>query len=96
MKISTKDVQHVARLSRLRFSEDQISLLTHQLNAILEYFEKLQELDTTGVEPSTHAVNLTNVFREDRIKASLTEEESLKNGPSKERGCFKVPKVIEG
>ncbi len=96
MKITRNDVEHVARLARLRFSEDQLEVFTSQLNDILAYFDKLQKLDTTSVEPSSHAVNLTNVFREDVVTASIPEEESLKNAPASERGCFRVPKVIEG
>ncbi len=96
MKITKSDVEHVARLARLRFSQHQIDLFTDQLNAILAYFDKLQELDTAGVEPSTHAVNLCNAYRDDLVKASLSVEASLQNAPANERGCFKVPKVIEG
>ncbi len=96
MKITKTDVEHVARLARLRFAEDQLDLCTEQLNSILSYFDKLQELDTSGVEPSTHAVSLCNAFRDDLVKQSLPEEISLQNAPDSEHGCFKVPKVIEG
>jgi aspartyl-tRNA(Asn)/glutamyl-tRNA(Gln) amidotransferase subunit C len=96
VKITKNDVLHVAKLAYLRFPENQIDRFTQQLNTILEYFERLQELDTTGVAPLTHAVQLNNAFRGDAVKESLTKEESLQNGPSTERNCFKVPKVIEG
>jgi len=96
MKITRHDVEHVAVLARLKFTEDELTLFTDQMNSILSYFDTLQKLDTTGVEPSTHAVNLSNAFREDRVGQSLAGEEALKNSPAHERSCFKVPKIIEG
>jgi aspartyl-tRNA(Asn)/glutamyl-tRNA(Gln) amidotransferase subunit C len=71
-------------------------VFTEQLNALLSYFDKLQEIDTTGVEPSTHAVAMCNAFREDMPRPSIVEDEALRNAPASERGCFKVPKIIEG
>jgi aspartyl-tRNA(Asn)/glutamyl-tRNA(Gln) amidotransferase subunit C len=95
MKITKKDVEHVATLARLRFKEDEVNLFAQQLNDILEYFEKLRNINTTNVNPSTHAVNLTNAFREDNVKSSLPSDESLKNAPDSEQTYFKVPKIIE-
>jgi aspartyl-tRNA(Asn)/glutamyl-tRNA(Gln) amidotransferase subunit C len=96
LRITRIDVEHVAQLARLRFSEDQLVLFTEQLNTLLSYFDKLQEVDTTGIEPSTHAVSLCNAFREDMPRPSIVEDEALRNAPASERGCFKVPKIIEG
>jgi aspartyl-tRNA(Asn)/glutamyl-tRNA(Gln) amidotransferase subunit C len=96
VKITKRDVVHVAGLARLRFSEDQLDLFTDQLNTILTDFDKLQQLDTSGVEPSTHAVSICNAFREDQRRPSLSGEESLENAPARERSCFKVPRIIEG
>ncbi len=96
MRITRIDVEHVAQLARLRFSEDQLALFTEQLNTLLSYFDKLQEVDTRGIEPSTHAVSLCNAFREDLSRPSIVEDEALRNAPASERGCFKVPKIIEG
>ena len=96
MKITRSDVEHVAQLARLRFSEDQLALFTEQLDTLLSYFDKLQEVDTTGIEPSTHAVSMSNAFREDQVRLSSPEDDALKNAPASERGCFKVPKIIEG
>ncbi len=96
MKITRNDVEHVAQLARLRFTEDQLALFTEQLNTLLSYFDKLREADTTGIEPSTHAVNLCNAFRKDLARQSLVEDDALRNAPASERGCFKVPKIIEG
>jgi len=77
MKITKKDVMYVATLAHLQFKEDEISTFAHQLNNILEYFEKLQNVDTTDVEPSTHAVNLSNVFRGDIEQKSLPSDKAL-------------------
>jgi aspartyl-tRNA(Asn)/glutamyl-tRNA(Gln) amidotransferase subunit C len=96
MKITRRDVKHVAGLARLRFTEDELELFTEQMNTLLSYFDTLQQLDTTGVEPATHAVNLANAFRDDLVGKSLDGEEALKNAPAQERSCFKVPKIIEG
>jgi aspartyl-tRNA(Asn)/glutamyl-tRNA(Gln) amidotransferase subunit C len=96
VKITRSDVEHVAQLARLRFSEDQLALFTEQLDTLLSYFDKLQEVDTRGIEPSTHAVSMCNAFREDQVRLSSPEADALKNAPASERGCFKVPKIIEG
>jgi aspartyl-tRNA(Asn)/glutamyl-tRNA(Gln) amidotransferase subunit C len=96
VKITRSDVEHVAQLARLRFSQDQLELFTEQLNTLLSYFDKLQEVDTAGIEPSTHAVDLCNAFRQDLSRPSMAEDDALRNAPASERGCFKVPKIIEG
>ena len=95
MKITTKDVAHVATLARLQFSNDEVKRFTHQLNDILGYFEKLQQVATTDVPPSTHAVEVKNVFRPDVVRDSLPIEEAVSNAPDSEQTCFKVPKIIE-
>jgi len=94
-KISRDDIQHVALLSRLAFSEQEIDSFTRELNSILDYFTKLNELDTSNVQPTSHSIEMTNVFREDARKPSLTPEEALSNAPDQENGCFKVPKIIQ-
>ncbi|MCX8042496.1 MAG: Asp-tRNA(Asn)/Glu-tRNA(Gln) amidotransferase subunit GatC [Desulfobacterota bacterium] len=95
MKITAHDVVHVARLARLHIPDKEIEAMTGQLNAILEYFETLQEINTTDIPPSTHAVALTNAFRDDRCSPSLAPEEALANAPETEQSYFKVPKIIE-
>lgn len=95
MSISRDDVLHVAELARLALTEKEIELLTGQLQRILSYVEKLSELDTTGVEPTSYTVPLRSVTREDKVTPSLSQEKALANAPASERGCFKVPKVIE-
>lgn len=95
MKISKKDVEHVAMLARLHLDEDEKDKYTQQLNSILDYMEKLNQLDTEKVEPTSHVLPIKNVLRKDEVKASLSNEEVLSNAPDKEDGCFKVPKIIE-
>ena len=95
MGVTRKEVQKVADLARLRLDEQEMEEMTSQLNDILDYFEKLKELDTEDVEPLSHVLPLKNVFREDVVEPSLTQEEALRNAPEKGRGHFKVPRVID-
>jgi len=95
MKITKEEVEHVALLARLKFNESEKERFTVQMNSILEYVEKLAELDTTDVEPTFHAVAQTNVFRQDLVKPSIPRDLSLGNAPDGDRGFFRVPKIIE-
>lgn len=95
MKISREQVAYVAHLARLEFSEEETERFTSQLNDILRYMDKLGEVDTTGVEPMTHAIAQKNAFREDVVGESLPPELSLANAPGARGGSFQVPKVIE-
>ena len=95
MKIAKKDVEHVAKLARLRLTEEEKEKFGKQLSDILEYVEKLNELDTARIEPTSHVVALKNVMREDEVKPSLPVEEVLSNAPAREGKYFKVPKIIE-
>ena len=94
MAVTVKDVEHIAKLARLEFSNEEKQEFTHQLNEILAYVGQLNKLDTSNVEPLSHVVELNNVFREDEVKKGLTAEEALQNAPSKSERFFKVPKVI--
>jgi aspartyl-tRNA(Asn)/glutamyl-tRNA(Gln) amidotransferase subunit C len=94
MSVTIKDVEHIAALARLEFSDEEKEKFTHQLNDILQYIEKLNELDTSKVEPLSHVIELSNVFRDDVVKPSIPTEEALKNAPAKVDTLFKVPKVI--
>jgi aspartyl-tRNA(Asn)/glutamyl-tRNA(Gln) amidotransferase subunit C len=94
MAVTIRDVEYVASLARLEFSDREKEKLTHELNEILKYVEKLNELDTEKVEPLAHVIELGNVFREDEVQPSIAQEEALKNAPSKNDKFFKVPKVI--
>jgi aspartyl-tRNA(Asn)/glutamyl-tRNA(Gln) amidotransferase subunit C len=95
MKITTEEVDHVAVLARLKFSEEEKERFVSQLNSILEYMGQLGRLDTSSVEPTFHAVTQKNVFREDVVQPSLDLERTLANGPDPDRGFFRVPKIIE-
>lgn len=95
MSITVKDVQHVAKLARLQLSPEEEATFTEQMNAILQYAEKLNELDTENVKPTTHVLQVSNVMREDVVKESLSQEEALLNAPEDEDGHFKVPAVLE-
>jgi aspartyl-tRNA(Asn)/glutamyl-tRNA(Gln) amidotransferase subunit C len=93
--ITKKEVEYVARLARLRLTEEEKERYTKQLADILRYINKLNELDTEKVEPTSHVLHLSNVFREDRVKPSLKQEEILANAPEVESSYFKVKKIIE-
>jgi len=95
MSITLKDVEHVANLARLELSDAEKSQFTDQLNAILKYAEKLNELNTDDVEPTSHVFELVNVMREDVRKESLPIEKVLLNAPDEEDDQIKVPAVIE-
>ena len=95
MKISRNEVEHVARLARLALQPEELEALTGQMDAILDYVDKLNELDTEGIEPTAHAVPMENAFREDLVKPSIGIERAQQNAPEKDGSCFKVPKVIE-
>lgn len=94
-KISRKEVLHVARLARLTFSEAEVERFTEQLSAILTYMEKLDELDTTGVEPTSHVLPIANVFKPDEVHPSWKRDHIMAGGPSIEHGHYKVPKIVE-
>lgn len=95
MKISEQDIKTVASLSRLRIREEEADDVIFQLNKILTYVENLQAIDTTNIEPTTYALPMQNVFREDKVKPSLARELALSNAPLKDDGYFKVPRVLE-
>ncbi|MBI2618976.1 MAG: Asp-tRNA(Asn)/Glu-tRNA(Gln) amidotransferase subunit GatC [Ignavibacteriales bacterium] len=94
MAVTVNDVEHIAALAKLEFSNEEKEKFTHQLNQILNYVEKLKELDTENVEPLSHVIELSNRFREDKAESGLTPEEALQNAPSRTEKFFKVPKVI--
>ncbi|NPA15377.1 MAG: Asp-tRNA(Asn)/Glu-tRNA(Gln) amidotransferase subunit GatC [Deferribacteres bacterium] len=96
MAISKEEVIYVARLARLEFTDEEIEEFTHQLGKVLDYIEKLKELDVEGVEPTYHPLkDLVSVMRKDEVKRSLTQEEALANAPDAAKGHFRVPKIIE-
>jgi len=94
MAITIKDVEHIAILAKLEFTDAEKEKFTHQMNQILEYMEQLNSLDTSKVEPLSHVIELSNVFRADEVKPGVSTEEALKNAPEKDEHYFKVPKVL--
>jgi len=89
------DIEKVARLARLELSEEEKVTFGSQLEQILTYMEQLNRLDTSGVEATSHAIPVYNVFREDEVKPSLPQEEVLAIAPDEEERHFKVPRIIE-
>jgi aspartyl-tRNA(Asn)/glutamyl-tRNA(Gln) amidotransferase subunit C len=95
MAITISDVEHVAKLARLDLTDQEKNQFTEQLNAILKYMEKLNELDTANVDPTSHAMDVANVMREDKARPSWPLEKVLLNAPDEEDGQIKVPAVLE-
>ena len=94
MIISKKEVEHVANLAKLELDEKDVERFAGQIGDILAYVDKLNQVDTQGVSPTSHAISLTNAFREDEVAEQLDRELSLDNAPEKEDGTFLVPKII--
>ncbi|MBW1709781.1 MAG: Asp-tRNA(Asn)/Glu-tRNA(Gln) amidotransferase subunit GatC [Deltaproteobacteria bacterium] len=94
MKIDRAEVEHVALLARLKLSDSEMEKLTNQLNSILSYMDKLNELDTEGLEPMAHAQPIHNAFREDEVRPSLDPDSSLSNAPERNESFFLVPRII--
>ncbi|MBF7097261.1 Asp-tRNA(Asn)/Glu-tRNA(Gln) amidotransferase subunit GatC [Alkalibacter mobilis] len=95
MKLTKEDVIYVADLARLEIDENEVDKYVEQLGKILEYEDQLNQIDTTDVLPTAHVLPVKNVLREDVPVPSLDREKALMNAPSQDKGCFKVPKVIE-
>ena len=95
MSVSIKEVENVAALARLSFTDDEKQRLMTVMNSILDYFDKLSELDTTDVEPLTHILPIQNVMRDDVVRESFDQETALANAPKSARGHFVIPRVIE-
>jgi len=94
--VSHDDVKYVARLARLSVEDAELDRYLGQLSSILNHIDKISELDLTDVEPTSHVLKLSNVFREDISRAGVSKESALANGPSVENGAFRVPTILEG
>jgi aspartyl-tRNA(Asn)/glutamyl-tRNA(Gln) amidotransferase subunit C len=92
--LTRSDVEKVALLARLRLSEPELATMTEQLAQIVGYVDQLAEVNTKGVEPMAHAVEVTNVFAEDRVEPSLSREEALANAPRHNDRSYLVPAVL--
>ncbi|WKB36361.1 Asp-tRNA(Asn)/Glu-tRNA(Gln) amidotransferase subunit GatC [Terrilactibacillus sp. S3-3] len=94
-RITEEEVKYVAHLARLTFTDEEIKTFTTQLDDIIGFAEQLNELDTEGIEPTTHVLDMYNVMRDDVVEPSLPREEALKNAPVQEDGQVKVPQIME-
>jgi aspartyl-tRNA(Asn)/glutamyl-tRNA(Gln) amidotransferase subunit C len=95
-KIDQTEVRKVAKLARLELTDAEVAEFTSQLSAILDYVEKMNELDTEDIEPLAHCLPISNVFRRDCVKESLGTEKTLANAPQRDAEFFKVPKILDG
>jgi len=92
-KISKDDVRYVAKLAELEFGDKDIEKFTSQLSRILDHIANISSADTEGVPPTSHILDIKNVFREDVVKESISQESALENAPDRESDGFKVPKI---
>ncbi|MEM3561849.1 MAG: Asp-tRNA(Asn)/Glu-tRNA(Gln) amidotransferase subunit GatC [Candidatus Jordarchaeaceae archaeon] len=92
--ITKEQVEHVAWLARIELTEEEKQAFTKQLNEVLDYFKKINEIDTSNIEPTYHIINLVNVLREDKVEPSLSKEDALRNASQKEDSFIKAPKII--
>lgn len=95
MKISKEEIEHIAVLARLSLPEEEKELFGSQLSNILDYMEKLNELDTKGIEPTSHVLTLSNVMRDDIPMPSIPKKDALLNAPDHTEKFYRVPKIIE-
>ncbi len=95
MEVTDKLVDNLAALSRLSFKDHEKEVIKRDLEKMIAFVEKLQEVDTTGTEPLLHMTSVMDAYREDVVKGSMPKEEALKNAPSANKDYFKVPKVIQ-
>ncbi len=94
MKITRDEVLHVAKLARLKLTEEAVDQFSDQIADILDYVNTLNQVDTSGIAPTSHVISLTNVLRDDDPGTHLNREDTLANAPEKEDGAFIVPRII--
>jgi aspartyl-tRNA(Asn)/glutamyl-tRNA(Gln) amidotransferase subunit C len=92
--ITRKDVEHIGWLASIDIADEEKDELVDQFNSILDYFQQLDEVETEGVEPTYRVVDLSNIFRDDLVLKSLTQDQALKNAPRRENGYFKSPRIV--
>ncbi|MFQ5591499.1 MAG: Asp-tRNA(Asn)/Glu-tRNA(Gln) amidotransferase subunit GatC [Phycisphaerae bacterium] len=93
--LDEKTIRHVARLARLHITEEEVARYVEQLSSVLSYVEQLNELDTENVAPTTQALCVSNVFREDEVRASLSPDAALASAPQHKDGFFQVPRILD-
>ena len=94
MSLSKADVEKVASLARLKLTDDELATMTRQLDRVIQYVQQLEELDTSNVEPMAHAADLSDVFADDVLRASLPRDAALANAPKRDDECYLVPAVL--
>ena len=95
MKINQNVISKLARLSKLKFNEDEMKLISNDLSKMLEFINQLQDLDTEGIDPLIHVNEEINNWREDKVQGMISQEEALSNSPDKDGTYFKLPKVLD-
>ncbi len=95
MKISRAEVEHVSRLARLALNDQELDAIRQDMDDMLGYVDQLNQLDTTGITPTAHAVPMENAFREDVVKPGFSRDQALANAPDPDPSGFRVPRVIE-
>ena len=95
MSVSKEDVKHIANLSKLNLTDEELDKYTTDLSNIVDFANELSNINVDGVKPTAHILDIKNVFRKDEVDASYDREEILKNAPSRDAGCISVPKVVE-
>lgn len=93
--VTIKDIEYVAKLAKLNLSSDEKNMLVGQMGEIVEFANRISQLDTDGVKPTNHILEVSNVLREDEIKESYKREDILMNAPKKEAGCIVVPSIVQ-
>ena len=94
MSLTRETVEKVSLLARLQLSDDELDMLTDQMGKIVDYVQQLSELDTEGVVPMAHAVEMVNVFAEDSVRPSFDRDRILANAPQRDEECYRVPAVL--
>ena len=94
MKLDKEQIIHIATLARLGLSNDDIEMFSTQLSEVLDNFDILKQIDTTNVQPAAQIISIQNVFRDDKVKKSIPQEQVLDNAPMKEDNCFKVQAIL--
>lgn len=95
MSVSKEEVRHIADLAKLKLNDEEVTKYTKDLSNIVDYANELANIDISGIKPTNHILNVSNVFREDMVQKSYVRDKILKNAPTKAGGCISVPKVIE-
>jgi aspartyl-tRNA(Asn)/glutamyl-tRNA(Gln) amidotransferase subunit C len=95
MKVDKKEVEYAAALARIELSEEEKELYSEQLSTILAFFDRLKEVDTENVQPTSHVVDLVNAYRSDQVRPGPGVEEVLANAPDRAQRFFRVPKILD-